>query len=83
MRSILTLRLAEDGDVAAKEWSDAAEAAAAAAAAAAAVAAAAVAAAAAAAAADDDDDEDFGLRLRVWMPSFRMASGRLTPCNLW
>ena len=25
----------------------------------------------------------FGLRLRVWIPSFRMARGRLTPCNLW
>jgi len=24
----------------------------------------------------------FGFRFRVWMPSFRIASGRLMPCNL-
>ena len=42
------------------------------------------AAAAAGAASDEDDElELLGLRLRVWMPSLRMASGRLTPCSLW
>lgn len=43
----------------------------------------AAAAAATAAAAAAAAELLLGLRLRVWMPSFRMASGRLTPCSLW
>ncbi len=43
----------------------------------------AAAAAATAAAAAAAAELLLGLRLRVWIPSFRMANGRLTPCNLW